>query len=91
MCVICVTLQDGHTTVSWYQLSHWEDCPKWDNFNPSNYTAGGTTISFDEPCEYFTVGECAAQHVMHQCLKLPPVLCISVLEAKAYSSYFYWQ
>jgi hypothetical protein len=51
-----VLLQDGHTTVSWYQLSHWEDCPKWDGFTASSYTAGSTTVSFANSCEYFTVG-----------------------------------
>jgi hypothetical protein len=54
--VFWVLLQDGHTTVSWYQLSHWEDCPKWDGFTASAYTAGSTTVSFANPCEYFTVG-----------------------------------
>eukprot|EP00877_Chromochloris_zofingiensis_P004035 jgi/Chrzof1/13632/Cz08g05050.t1 len=68
--------QDGHTTVSWYQLSHWEDCPKWDNFNPSNYTAGGTTISFDEPCEYFTVGKAKAST-----LSLSVLVAIEMLNA----------
>lgn len=23
---------DGHTTVTWYQLSHWTECPNWPNF-----------------------------------------------------------
>ena len=24
--------QDGHTTVSWYQLTHWNQCPTWKGF-----------------------------------------------------------
>jgi Ca2+-transporting ATPase len=42
--------------VSWYQLSHWEECPKWQGFTAAAYTAGSTTVSFANPCEYFTVG-----------------------------------
>eukprot|EP00882_Tetradesmus_deserticola_P025514 GHRQ01028032.1.p1 GENE.GHRQ01028032.1~~GHRQ01028032.1.p1 ORF type:complete len:172 (-),score=24.57 GHRQ01028032.1:1015-1461(-) len=53
-------LQDGHTTVSWHQLSHWEECAKWEGFTASNYTAGSTTVSFSNPCDYFTVGACTA-------------------------------
>uniref|UniRef100_A0A383VU19 P-type Ca(2+) transporter n=2 Tax=Tetradesmus obliquus TaxID=3088 RepID=A0A383VU19_TETOB len=52
--------QDGHTPVSWYQLSHWEECPKWQGFTASSYTAGSTTVSFANPCDYFTVGRTKA-------------------------------
>ncbi|WIA22962.1 hypothetical protein OEZ86_009888 [Tetradesmus obliquus] len=52
--------QDGHTPVSWYQLSHWEACPKWHGFTASSYTAGSTTVSFANPCDYFTVGRTKA-------------------------------
>lgn len=24
--------QDGHTPISWHQLTHWQQCRKWDNF-----------------------------------------------------------
>ncbi len=31
---------DGHSTVTWHQLTHWQDCPSWQGFTASNYTAG---------------------------------------------------
>eukprot|EP00775_Hariotina_reticulata_P011517 gene11517-11660_t len=52
--------QDGHTTVSWHQLTHWEECPTWKGFTASPYTAGSTTVSFDKPCDYFTTGRTKA-------------------------------
>jgi hypothetical protein len=54
--LLLLCTQDGHTAVSWRQLSHWEDCPKWDDFQASSYTAGSTTVSFETPCDYFTTG-----------------------------------
>jgi Ca2+-transporting ATPase len=48
--------QDGHSTVSWHQLSHWEECPKWEGFHAGPYTAGSSTVSFESPCDYFTTG-----------------------------------
>lgn len=50
--------QDGHSTVSWRQLSHWEECPKWESFHAGPYTAGSSTVSFESPCDYFTTGGC---------------------------------
>jgi len=61
---VCFALQDGHTTVTWQQLSQWEDCPKWDDFSAGPYTAGGTTVSFETPCDYFTTGE-RRRHEQH--------------------------
>ncbi|KAL4420219.1 hypothetical protein ABPG77_011043 [Micractinium sp. CCAP 211/92] len=52
--------QDGHTPVSFAQLRDWESCHTWEGFQASNYTAGGRTISFDNPCDYFTVGKAKA-------------------------------
>jgi Ca2+-transporting ATPase len=50
---------DGHTTVTWYQLTHWEECPTWKGFTAVPYsTAGGGVVQFDQPCEYFSAGEC---------------------------------
>ena len=46
---------DGHTTVTWDQLTHWQTCPSWEGFTAGPYTAGTTTISFAHPCDYFTV------------------------------------
>jgi len=50
---------DGHTLISWDQLSHWGDCPKWtrDEFNPANFD--GYDFS-KNPCTYFTVGKTKA-------------------------------
>lgn len=31
---------DGHTLISWYQLSHWGECPTWPkaDFAPANFS-----------------------------------------------------
>eukprot|EP00891_Asterochloris_glomerata_P005322 jgi/Astpho2/5322/fgenesh1_pm.00075_%23_6_t len=52
--------QDGHTPISWHQLTHWQQCRKWDNFQPQPYSAGGRTFTFDDPCDYFTYGKAKA-------------------------------
>jgi hypothetical protein len=54
--VLLGAVQDGHTTVTWHQLTHWEECPTWKGFTASSYSAGSTTVSFDKPCDYFTTG-----------------------------------
>lgn len=51
---------DGHSTVTWYQLTHFEECHEWKDFNPSFYTAGSRTITFATPCEYFDEGKVKA-------------------------------
>jgi Ca2+-transporting ATPase len=98
---------DGHSTVTWHQLTHWQDCPSWQGFTASNYTAGALpglrlrcragpagappaphgsappppnptrpphplgapapppgagahTVSFSDPCDFFTVGKAKA-------------------------------
>jgi Ca2+-transporting ATPase len=52
---------DGHSTVTWAQLTHWQECPTWDGFSASPYTVqGGATIAFDHPCEFFTEGKAKA-------------------------------
>jgi P-type Ca2+ transporter type 2C len=55
---------DGHTPVTLWQLSHWEDCPKWPEgtFSPalSYGTAGGGSVKFDSPCDYFSDGKVKA-------------------------------
>jgi Ca2+-transporting ATPase len=51
---------DGHTLVSWYQLSHWGDCPNWpkESFQPVNFIEG---MDFSQnPCSYFTQGKVKA-------------------------------
>eukprot|EP00798_Chlamydomonas_sp_ICE-L_P020359 gene20359-27123_t len=52
--------QDGHSTVTWAQLSNWQSCHTWEDFAPNNYSAGDKMIEFDQPCEYFTEGKAKA-------------------------------
>ena len=52
--------EDGHTAVSFQQLRNWESCSSWKRFNPQPYTAGATTISFSQPCDYFSTGKAKA-------------------------------
>jgi len=51
---------DGHTLVTFYQLTHWGDCPKWpkSEFSPVNFIEG---MDFEKnPCSYFTQGKIKA-------------------------------
>jgi len=51
---------DGHTLVTWYQLSHWGKCPTWskDEFSPVNFIEG---IDLEaNPCAYFAAGKVKA-------------------------------
>lgn len=50
--------KDGHSTVTWDQLTHWQSCPQWEGFTATSFTAGGSVVSFDNPCDYFTTGWC---------------------------------
>jgi Ca2+-transporting ATPase len=52
---------DGHTLVSWYQLSHWGECPAWpkNDFAPANFI-DGLDLSGDKRCQYFTTGKVKA-------------------------------
>jgi Ca2+-transporting ATPase len=51
---------DGHTLVSWYQLTHWSECPNWtrEEFSPVNFVPE-LDLSKD-PCQYFTQGKIKA-------------------------------
>ncbi|XP_066362867.1 calcium-transporting ATPase 4, endoplasmic reticulum-type-like [Miscanthus floridulus] len=51
---------DGHTLVSYSQLSNWGQCSSWDNFTASPFTAGTKTFTFDNPCDYFHTGKVKA-------------------------------
>lgn len=66
---------DGHTLISWYQLSHWGQCPTWtkEEFNPANF--GGLDFS-QNPCSYFTQGK-----VMASTLSLSVLVVIEMLNA----------
>ncbi|XP_010253395.1 PREDICTED: calcium-transporting ATPase 4, endoplasmic reticulum-type-like [Nelumbo nucifera] len=53
--------QDGHTLVTYSQLSNWGQCPSWEGFTVSPFTAGSQVFSFDaNPCDYFQVGKVKA-------------------------------
>lgn len=51
---------DHHTTVSWYQLTHWEECPQWENFTVSEFKSGYDWVTMESPCDYFTEGKVKA-------------------------------
>jgi len=48
---------DGHTLVSWSQLSNWSECPSWEGFTVAPFL--GMDFS-KNPCEYFTKGKVKA-------------------------------
>jgi Ca2+-transporting ATPase len=48
---------DGHTLVSWSQLSNWSECPNWKGFEVVNVLGMDFTKN---PCEYFTKGKVKA-------------------------------
>lgn len=52
---------DGHTLVTYSQLSNWGQCSTWEGFKVNPFTAGYTTFSFDtNPCDYFQTGKVKA-------------------------------
>ncbi|KAB1223977.1 Calcium-transporting ATPase 1, endoplasmic reticulum-type [Morella rubra] len=51
---------DGHTLVTYSQLSNWGQCSTWTNFTASPFTAGNRILSFDDPCDYFHAGKVKA-------------------------------
>uniref|UniRef100_K3XPL0 Cation-transporting P-type ATPase C-terminal domain-containing protein n=1 Tax=Setaria italica TaxID=4555 RepID=K3XPL0_SETIT len=52
---------DGHTLVTYSQLSNWGQCSFWEDFNAEPFTAGDRVFSFDaNPCDYFTEGKAKA-------------------------------
>jgi Ca2+-transporting ATPase len=49
---------DGHSLVTWKQLSNWSECPTWKNgFTVNNFDGYDFTKN---PCEYFTKGKVKA-------------------------------
>lgn len=68
--------QDGHTPISFSQLRDWEACRQWKGFEASPYIAGGRTISFEHPCDYFTTGKAKAST-----LSLSVLVAIEMLNA----------
>ncbi|BBN18941.1 P-type Ca2+ transporter type 2C [Marchantia polymorpha subsp. ruderalis] len=52
---------DGHTLVSYSQLTNWGDCPTWENFTVAPFQAGSQELDFSKnPCDYFTLGKVKA-------------------------------
>lgn len=52
---------DGHTLVTYSQLSDWGRCPSWQGFKVTPFTAGKRIFSFDSnPCDYFQTGKVKA-------------------------------
>ncbi|KAJ9543752.1 hypothetical protein OSB04_023459, partial [Centaurea solstitialis] len=53
--------QDGHSLVTYSQLSNWGQCQSWDNFAVSPFKAGNRVFDFDSnPCDYFQGGKVKA-------------------------------
>ncbi|URE10913.1 Cation transporting ATPase, C-terminus [Musa troglodytarum] len=52
---------DGHTLVTYSQLSNWGDCSSWEGFKVTPFTAGARSFTFDDnPCDYFQTGKVKA-------------------------------
>lgn len=52
---------DGHTLVTYSQLSDWGHCPSWEGFKVTPFTAGNRKFSFNSnPCDYFQTGKVKA-------------------------------
>ncbi|XP_047943537.1 calcium-transporting ATPase 4, endoplasmic reticulum-type-like [Salvia hispanica] len=51
---------DGHSLVTYSQLSHWGQCQTWQNFTASPFTAGDQVFKFENPCDYFQTGKIKA-------------------------------
>lgn len=64
---------DGHTLVTWYQLTHWTKCHEWTDFKVNNFD--GMDFSAD-PCKYFTEGKRTAST-----LSLSVLVAIEMLNA----------
>ena len=52
---------DGHTLVSFSQLTRWGECHNWEGFSVAPFMTGSEMLNFgDNPCEYFTRGKVKA-------------------------------
>ncbi|KAG6506487.1 hypothetical protein ZIOFF_031811 [Zingiber officinale] len=52
---------DGHTLVTYSQLSNWGECSSWEGFKVTPFVAGERHFTFDEnPCDYFQTGKVKA-------------------------------
>merc|ERR1712216_1124722 len=54
--------QDGHTPVTFKQLTNWGECASWKNFKGGKFTAGGVAYSYTgkNACDYFEAGKVKA-------------------------------
>lgn len=64
---------DGHTLVTFHQLTHWTQCHDWKDFKVNNFD--GMDFSAD-PCKYFTEGKKSAST-----LSLSVLVAIEMLNA----------
>jgi Ca2+-transporting ATPase len=54
-------IADGHTLVSFDQLTHWGECSTWQNFTVAPFTAGSRQFDFTaNPGEYVSAGKVKA-------------------------------
>ncbi|KAH7434126.1 hypothetical protein KP509_06G001000 [Ceratopteris richardii] len=67
---------DGHSLVSFSQLSGWRECHSWDGFQVSAFKAGSLIFSFTDPCDYFVAGKAKATT-----LSLSVLVCIELLNS----------
>ncbi len=44
---------DGHSLITWNQLSKWMECEKWSDFSLKSFDG----IDLSNPCNYFTIGK----------------------------------
>ncbi|XP_057483660.1 calcium-transporting ATPase 1, endoplasmic reticulum-type-like [Actinidia eriantha] len=52
---------DGHSLVTYSQLSNWGQCHSWEGFSVAPFTAGSQEVRFDaDPCDYFQTGKIKA-------------------------------
>merc|ERR1719396_159513 len=54
---------DGHTLITFDQLSHWTKCPDWEDFTVNNFD--GMDFSND-PCKYFSEGKVSSNDLIDQ-------------------------
>jgi len=54
--------KDGHSTVTFNQLTHWGECANWKGFRGGSFTAGGVKYDFTgkNACDYFEAGKVKA-------------------------------
>jgi Ca2+-transporting ATPase len=46
---------DGHTLLTWDQITHFKSCSTWTDFHPVDFA--GVSLAGDKACDYFTKGK----------------------------------